>query len=282
MKRCTVCNKEYPATTEYFPSSSAIKSGLRSACKVCTKEKAKVQSSDYYKRNKEKVNKKNMENYYKKNPKEVLPKDHKRCSVCKEVKHFDLFGVINKNKDGKRHECSDCRKEQYNQNATEIKGKRKKYYIENKSEVSLSVKRYREKNIEWYQEYNKKYYQDNKERMIKASKDSLYRRIETDYGFKILQRLRKRMWDAMSGKVKSARTAELIGCSVDDLRAHIEKQFTNGMSWDNYGKWHLDHIIPCASFDLSKPENQRKCFHYTNLQPLWAVDNIRKSNKIEY
>jgi hypothetical protein len=60
----------------------------------------------------------------------------------------------------------------------------------------------------------------------------------------------------------------------------LEKQFTKGMNWKNYGKWHIDHIKPCASFDLSLEHEQKLCFHFTNLQPLWAKDNIRKSDKI--
>jgi len=75
---------------------------------------------------------------------------------------------------------------------------------------------------------------------------------------------------------------ELIGCSVEVLWSHIESQFTTGMTKENYGVhgWHIDHIIPCDSFDFSDPEQQKQCFHYTNLQPLWAKDNIAKSNKI--
>ena len=81
--------------------------------------------------------------------------------------------------------------------------------------------------------------------------------------------------------VKASRTNELIGCTVTELRQHLEDQFTNGMDWDNYGRngWHIDHIRPCASFDLSDPYQQRQCFHYSNLQPLWEADNIRKGAK---
>ena len=68
----------------------------------------------------------------------------------------------------------------------------------------------------------------------------------------------------------------LLGCTIQEARNHIEKQFIDGMSWENYGKWHIDHIKPCASFDLTKENDQRKCFHYTNLQPLWAKDNLVK------
>ena len=80
---------------------------------------------------------------------------------------------------------------------------------------------------------------------------------------------------------KASRTHDTIGCTVTELRQHLETQFIDGMTWQNYGKhgWHVDHIRPCASFDLKDPEQQRQCFHYTNLQPLWAVDNIRKGAK---
>jgi hypothetical protein len=73
----------------------------------------------------------------------------------------------------------------------------------------------------------------------------------------------------------------LLGCSIEFLKKHLETQFTEGMSWDNYTYygWHIDHIKPCKLFDLSKPEEQQKCFHYSNLQPMWWHDNlIKKAN----
>lgn len=75
---------------------------------------------------------------------------------------------------------------------------------------------------------------------------------------------------------------ELVGCTLLKLRQHLESQFTMGMSWQNQGAWHIDHIIPCASFDLTKPSEQKKCFHYTNLQPLWACDNLSKGSKLNW
>jgi hypothetical protein len=74
----------------------------------------------------------------------------------------------------------------------------------------------------------------------------------------------------------------MLGCTIEELWKHLEKKFKPGMTKENHGKWHVDHIIPCAIFDLSKPEEQIKCFHYTNLQPLWAIDNIRKGKIYEY
>lgn len=73
---------------------------------------------------------------------------------------------------------------------------------------------------------------------------------------------------------------ELIGCELSTLKEHLESQFKPGMSWENYGDWHVDHIRPCSSFDLTKNEEQQKCFHYSNLQPLWAHENLKKSNFI--
>ncbi len=72
----------------------------------------------------------------------------------------------------------------------------------------------------------------------------------------------------------------MIGCSWIDFKIYLESKFTEGMSWDNYGKWHIDHIVPLSSFDLSDPVQLEKACHYTNLQPLWAKDNLKKSNKI--
>jgi len=85
----------------------------------------------------------------------------------------------------------------------------------------------------------------------------------------------------LKGNIKSKKTKELLGCTVEELKRYLSNKFVDNMSFENYGKWHIDHIIPCASFDFSKPEEQAKCFHYTNLQPLWAIDNIKKGAKYD-
>lgn len=99
--------------------------------------------------------------------------------------------------------------------------------------------------------------------------------------FRILQALRTRVGEAVSGKTRAAaRTIELVGCSLPDLRQHLEAQFSTGMTLENYGAWHVDHKCPCAAFDLTDPEQQRRCFHYSNLQPLWARDNLKKGARL--
>jgi len=95
------------------------------------------------------------------------------------------------------------------------------------------------------------------------------------------KRLRNRMHKLLAGTVKSATTMELIGCSREKLIAHLEARFQPGMSWAERRRIHIDHVVPCASFDLTDPEQQRACFHYTNLQPLWASDNLSKGKRYE-
>jgi hypothetical protein len=91
-----------------------------------------------------------------------------------------------------------------------------------------------------------------------------------------------RLHDALiKTQTPSLGTLELLGCTIQELKIHLESQFEEGMSWENYSKagWHVDHIRPCASFDLTDPTQQKQCFHYSNLQPLWAKDNLSKGSK---
>jgi len=106
-------------------------------------------------------------------------------------------------------------------------------------------------------------------------------RAANDVEFKLKGVLRARVRAAIvnNGGQKSHKTTKLVGCSVPHLRQHLEAQFTEGMTWDNHGEWHIDHIRPCASFDLADAEQQLECFNYTNLQPLWAKDNLAKGAK---
>lgn len=114
-------------------------------------------------------------------------------------------------------------------------------------------------------------------------REYMRKRRKEDVGFRLSLNLRDRVSKAVkaSGGRKAALTERLVGCSAVALRQHLESKFTSGMTWNNYGfrGWHIDHIIPCSAFDLRDPKQQNLCFHYTNLQPLWAVDNQRKGKK---
>lgn len=112
---------------------------------------------------------------------------------------------------------------------------------------------------------------------LRAQKTAYYlNRKRIDPEFAMLTRLRRRINHFVSSGNKSATTAALIGCSSAAFKEHIENLFTPGMTWENRAEWHIDHIIPCAAFDLTDPEQQRACFHYSNMRPLWADENRRK------
>jgi len=109
------------------------------------------------------------------------------------------------------------------------------------------------------------------------------RRIKTkkDPKFKLSIILRSRILKALKGVKKNKSTLKLLGVKdIEFVWNYLEKSFKPGMKRENHGKWHIDHIKPCASFDLTKASEQRKCFHYTNLQPLWASENLAKGSKI--
>lgn len=108
-------------------------------------------------------------------------------------------------------------------------------------------------------------------------------RCRTDVEFKVRMRLRSRMYSALIRQkgVKAADVLDLHGADVPSILKHLEKQFKDGMTWDNYGEWEIDHIKPCAAFDLRKKKEQRECFHYTNLQPLWGDENRAKADKYD-
>jgi len=152
----------------------------------------------------------------------------------------------------------------------------KKYIKLNKDKIKIYKHNYFQINKKKLQLINKNWKLVNRKRLNKSARVYNKNRRKTDVNFKIRHYLSTRIYQGLKGFNKSKRTIELLGCSLEFLKKHLEKQFTKGMSWSNYGKWHIDHIKPCASFNMSKPEEQLKCFHYTNLQPLWAKDNLIK------
>lgn len=132
------------------------------------------------------------------------------------------------------------------------------------------------------QQYHKQWRKKNKVKCQKYTCKSIKKRKKNDPAFRVLCNLRNRFKDIMQSTKNggSKRMSQLIGCTTKELADHLEKQFTDGMSWDNYGfyGWHVDHIRPCASFNHNDELQVKQCFHYTNLQPLWAKDNFKKSD----
>ena len=123
----------------------------------------------------------------------------------------------------------------------------------------------------------RKFYNENKDSINFTRRKNLQKRRDTEPNYRLMMALHCRLY--MAVKEKTGNTMKLIGCSKEELCSFLEAEFLPGMTWENYGEWHIDHIRPCASFNLEDPDEQKKCFHWTNLQPLWATDNIRKGDK---
>jgi hypothetical protein len=113
---------------------------------------------------------------------------------------------------------------------------------------------------------------------LRRSRGVKPKRVADSVQVKIANALRCRMWHALKGDVKITHTLEILGCNLDLFKVYMERRFKPGMTWDNYGHkgWHIGHIKDCCAFDLSDPAQQRQCFHYTNMEPQWALDNWKK------
>ena len=163
-----------------------------------------------------------------------------------------------------------------------------KYRLENKKRRNEYSKKHREENPNYYKNWRiknrkkmKKYFKNYSIKYKEIRNKKTKERLRTNPNFKILRYLRTRIWRVLKGKNKSASTMTLLDVpNIEFIWKHLEKSFKPGMTSKNHGKWHIDHIKPCSSFDLTKPSEQRECFHYTNLQPLWASENLSKGNRI--
>lgn len=179
--------------------------------------------------------------------------------------------------------------EQYLKHRTERLLNSNEYGKIHKTKILKQKKDFYLKNKEIILQEREKYYTKNRNKILSRHAKYIRNRRRNDINFKLRTNLSRRVYQVLKNNYKSSNTLKLIGCNFKQLRIHIENLFKSGMSWKNYGRgwagkgmheWHIDHIRPCASFDLSKESDQKKCFHYTNLQPLWAKENLSKSNNI--
>ena len=220
--------------------------------KECTKCKEVKDTTEFYKRNEYentwtshcKVCTQTRHRSHKVDPVQEGAKTCTRCIIEKPVADF---GPMKTAFDGRKPHCNACH------------ALLNLEYVErNRDEV----------NARW-RAANPRHAERNRER---RAEDPSYR-IRCNLSGRVSSALKD------AGTRKSTRTMELTGCSIQELLTHLESKFEEGMTWENHGEWHIDHIRPCASFDLLKMEDQRQCFHWTNLQPLWALDNLRKSSR---
>lgn len=164
--------------------------------------------------------------------------------------------------------CSlQCQKEQ-GRRAT------RKCYSSRHKKVAEYNKIYRHANLEKVRKLSQKWEKEN--RSYRTSQRKI--RYHLDEKFRLTVILRNRFYELVSKGWKSQSVLKLLGCSLEELKSYLEGKFREGMNWENHGQWHIDHIKPCSSFDLSKKEEREICFNYKNLQPLWALDNLVKGS----
>lgn len=233
----------------------------------------------------------------------------KKCNSCKEEKEFSEFYKSKRYKDGHYPSCKKCEikrstsyyfenkdeqskksKERYYKNQEFYLKKKREYDSKNREEVNKKAKERYHNNLDYAREYYKK----NKERILVRNKKWIeenkdyFKRINSENTKKWLKKNPHIVvWRSILYRTiykfeieKESKTIELLGYSANDLKKHIESQFTEGMSWDNWGEWHIDHKYPLSLFDKDTPINIVNSLE--NLKPLWAIDNIRKGNKTDF
>lgn len=195
------------------------------------------------------------------------------CNLCEVDQPSENFSKH-------RRQCKKCCYERSRKWAVENKeatlGYQRRFAKKNRDRVSKEKRQHYRDNKEKYQERQRRWNSENRDKLREY-----WDKANKQFGRKIRSRVSK----SLQRNDKQSSTEELLGCSIPELRAHLESQFTEGMSWDNYGRpikddylsgWHIDHIRPMSSFDLDDAEQQKQCWHYSNLQPLWAKDNLSK------
>lgn len=270
-KKCSVCDEVKPITE--FLKDKTKPDGHRADCKECRNkkrrknynpEKNRLHSKKWYVNSgrAEETEKRKIERQRAKE--EKSEKEFNEWFLMEYLK--ETFGPFTKTL---THECKKirhktrCREDRRNNPEKWAKWSKDRYYRD--------IKNNRKKNLEAYHR--------NRDTITAYKRNKRH----SDPVYKMELTCRKRVQNALKRKNidKLTRFVDLIGCSYKELKDHIESQFQPGMTWGNHGLygWHVDHIKPCASFDLSDPEQQKECFHYSNLQPLWWRENLSKGAK---
>lgn len=234
----------------------------------------------------------------------------KKCSKCKIEKRLLEFSKDKSTNDGYQNKCKSCekkyreynakkiadyqkeyrklnkynikeyKKEYYKLNKDRLSEKQKGYYKSNKEVISEKKKEWQKNNKDIISKQQKEYYNLNKERIFNYQKAWQKQKKQNDPLFKLKHTLRTRTYYAFKNKgySKNTKTQKMLGVDWNIAKQHIERKFTKGMNWSNHGEWHIDHIIPLASANTE--QRLKELCHYSNLQPMWASDNISKSDKI--
>jgi hypothetical protein len=260
MKRCNRCGIEREIND--FCKNSQI-------CKSCKKEYGKL----YYQKNREKIKMYSKE-YRKKNYEKTIEIQKK----WREKNRENIKIISKKYRKNNLEKSKTAQRNWYTKNIKNVKEYRKKYKEDHSEKLVESWKKSRLKNSEKRKVKQKIYCKKNRKQLNEYAVN----RRKSDPILKLSHNIRGRIrvFLKSNNMIKSNKTFEIVGCSPQELKKHIEKQFTNGMNWNNYGYygWHMDHKIP-LDFGKTKEEIYKLC-HYTNIQPLWWNENLKKTNKL--
>ena len=218
-------------------------------------------------------------------PKPVAKEGYKFCQCCGAELPLDNFKKHKYTKDGFDTTCRPCA----NKKNREALAKRRDSHLANRREYyKNNIEKERKRVRDWHRENYEKCYpsyvrwrQENKERR-RAWGREYFRKLKAESPeYNIAKRIRSRVHALGKGIVKSKATLELIGCTLEEFRAHIENQFVEGMNWDNFctKEVHMDHWKPIYEFDMLNERDVLICFNYRNYRPLFAIDNLRKNKK---
>lgn len=237
---------------------------------------------------------------------------YKKCIICGEEKPLtkQYFHSRKDSKDGFRNNCKECKslkdRKTYLKNQEQVKERSKKYHHENRDEILEKRRKYYQENKELYSQRASEYYLENREKILnrvqiykdkhpeslrrwrEQNKDHVRkynmrykkRRMMEDPLFDFTIRIRKVVSSSFRRRKipKNSNASVIVGCDWEFFKKYIESQFKEGMTWDNHGEWHYDHIIPLST--ATNEEEVIKLNHYTNFKPLWADENLKKSNNI--
>jgi hypothetical protein len=202
----------------------------------------------------------------------------KICRLCNLQLNIECFAK-------RRAICRSCRGTQQktwrHRNYNKVRQQELKWQKENAKHLATIKRQYQITNKKKLALYDKNYLLQNRKHIIERTRVYRRRREKVDINFKLANYLRSRLTKIVSNNQKVGSAIRDLGCSVDDFKAHLESKFQLGMTWDNYGSWHIDHIKPLSSFNLANLDEFKTACHYTNLQPLWAKDNLVKSSKYQ-
>lgn len=196
----------------------------------------------------------------------------KVCRVCKVNKSLEEYHARKGAKDGRRNECIPCR----------LLHQKTRHPLV-KEHHNAKCREYDAAHLDEKLKYNKQYYADHREQRIKDNYayQKAQRKLSNNYA--LADGIRCRLYQAIRKGQKKGSAVKDLGCTIPFLREYLQARFKPGMTWDNWTRdgWHIDHVKPLASFNLEDREQFLEAVHYTNLQPLWASENIHKSAKLD-